>query len=301
MVPVALEGNYGQSIEIDTCAHCNLLWIDDLESVRLSGLGWITLLRRIHADSTTGLTQTLQLPLACPRCASQLHPVRNLTRFGRTAAHECPNKHGYFQTFALLLAERGLVRPLGPRDRAALQAEGRDITCLSCGAAIGGDRADRAERADHCSHCASPLVVLDFKRLMASVMVRHALPLPADDAQMLRWSCRGCGDTVDPTLNTVCDRCGHAVVAPSLADALPMLAVIEPQLQRMRAPGPQPLGERLRRQRGYGSTAFFRHLVRPWKLGVQQEIDYFDWRTWRPSSPVSIVAVGALLLWLWWR
>jgi hypothetical protein len=94
MTAVALEGHYGQRIEIDSCGHCQLLWIDDFESVRLSGLGWIALLRHIHAESTsaahtaaTARAHGLQLPLSCMRCANSLTPVRNLTRFGRTAAH----------------------------------------------------------------------------------------------------------------------------------------------------------------------------------------------------------------------
>lgn len=288
MRALMLEGHYGQHVEVDLCAACHLLWIDDLESVRLSGLGWIALLRQMHADASGGAVE-LQLPLACPRCASALKPVRNLTRFGRTAAHECPKKHGYFQTFALLLAERGLVRPLNPRDRKTLQTEGRALTCLNCGAPLGTASADR------CGHCASPLVALDLPRLLASVMVRHALPLPADDAQIAHWACRGCGDAIDPTRMSGCERCGHAVVAPSLSDAMPLLAALEPRLKQMRAPGARPMGERLRRLGDHRETALYRHVVRPFLTGPQRLADG-EWRTWWPGA---LLLVGLMLFWSW--
>ena len=287
MGPVLLEGHYGQRIEIDLCAACHLVWIDDLETVRLSGLGWISLLRQMHADTAGhAQAQALRLPMSCPRCAAALKPVRNLTRFGRTAAHECPKAHGHYQTFALLLAERGLVRPLTPRDRKTLLAEHRSATCMNCGAPLD------AGSAESCSHCASPLVALDLPRLMASVMVRHALPLPADDAQLARWACRGCGDAVDPTRMSACERCGHTVVAPSLKDAMPMLDALEPRLQQMRAPGARPMGERLRRPDDHRATAFYRHIVRPL---MPESADLSDWR-----SRGSVAVIGlALLLWLW--
>jgi hypothetical protein len=198
----------------------------------------------------------------------------------------------------LLLAERGLVRPLNSRDRKTLVAENREAACMHCGAAIAARTGAGAGAAESCSHCASPLIVLDLQRLMASVMVRHALPLPADDGQLASWSCRACGDSVDPTRMTRCERCAHEVVAPSLADALPLLLALEPLLQGMRAPGAQPLGERLRRQRGYASTAFFRHLVRPFTAGVQQQFEHLEWYSWRTGSTLLI---ALWLAWLWWR
>ena len=289
MRAVQLEGHYGQRVEIDLCAGCHLVWIDDLESVRLSGLGWIELLRQINIDASGVRSQALRLPLACPRCTSELKPVRNLTRFGRTAAHECPKKHGYFQTFALLLAERGFVRPLNARDRNTLQSEQRALSCLNCGAPLG------AGNADSCSFCASPLVVLDLPRLLASVMVRHAMPLPEDDAQLARWACRGCGDAVDPTRMSGCERCGHAVVAPSLNDAMPMLAALEPRLKQMRAPGARPAGERLRVAGDHRTTALYRHIVRPLLLGPRRLLD-LEWRT---GWTGALLLVGLMLLGLW--
>ena len=298
MRALLLEGHYGQRVELDVCGHCRLVWIDDLESVRLSGLGWIGLLRQMHADAARPAPALeLTLPLSCARCSAQLKPVRNLTRFGRTAAHECPRKHGYFQTYALLLAERGLVRLLNARDRKTLQEEHRTLTCLSCGASLSQGSTESAPRPtrESCSQCASPLVALDLPRLIASVTVRHALPLPADDAQLARWPCHGCGDAVDPTRMSACERCGHAVVAPSLADAMPMLDALEPRLKNMRAPGARPMGERLRRLGDHRETAFYRHLVRPLLHGPQTWMD----ADWASRGPAVLLAVALALCWYW--
>ena len=288
MQPVSLEGHYGQQHEVDLCPDCHLVWFDAFESVRLSGLGWIGLLRRMHAVVGTAAPRVLKMPLQCVRCSAELRPVHHLTRFGRSAAHECPRQHGHYQTFSLLLAERGLVRPLSPRDRRTLQTEQRPLTCLNCGAPVV------AGTGDACEHCASPLVVFDLQRLMASVMVRHGLPLPDDDANPVSWPCRGCGDAVDPTAMTACARCGHTVIAPSLADAMPLLAALEPRLRSFRAPGAQPMGATLRRQRGFRGTAFFRHIVRPFGFGVSGE--GFDWRE---SLPAALLIAAALLIWFW--
>ena len=291
MQAVTLEGHYGQRHEADICPNCHLVWFDALESVRLSGLGWIGLLRQMHSVMGASAPQALKMPLACVRCSAELKPVHLLTRFGRSAAHECPNRHGHFQTFSLLLAERGLVRPLSPRDRRALQTEQRPLTCLNCGAPVPQGK------GDSCGHCTSPLVVFDLQRLMASVMVRHGLPLPADDASPISWRCRGCGDAVDPTTMTGCARCGHTVLAPSLADAMPLLTALEPRLRSFRAPGAQPMGATLRRQRGFRGTALFRHIVRP--LGFRESGEGgFDWREWLPSA---LLLVALLLVWLWLR
>ncbi len=283
--PVTLEGHYGQQHEADLCANCHLVWFDEFEAVRLSGLGWIGLLRQMHRVMGVSPTQQLTLPLACVRCSAELKPVHMLTRFGHSAAHECPRKHGHFQTFSLLLAERGLVRPLSARDRRTLHTEQRPLTCLNCGAPVPvGNSAS-------CDHCASPLVVFDLQRLMASVMVRHGVPLPADDASHVRWPCRGCGDALDPTSMTTCARCGHTVLAPSLSDAMPLLAELEPRLRSFRAPGAQPMGATLRRQRGFRGTAFFRHIVQPFGLH-----DHGDWREWLPSA---LLLAALFVFWYW--
>src|SRR5918993_3542223 len=93
-----LETHYGQQVATDLCPHCNVIWFDEFESVRLSGLGWVTLLRRMQAAMDGGAAP-LKPQLECPRCRLVLKPVHNLTRFGRFASLECPRRHGHLQTF----------------------------------------------------------------------------------------------------------------------------------------------------------------------------------------------------------
>jgi len=250
MQALTLEGHYGNAQQVDLCPRCHLVWFDAFESMRLSGLGWAALLRVMHAamEHSPG---TLAPTLACVRCQATLKPVHNLTRFGRTAALECPRKHGHYQGFSLLLAERGLVRPLLPSDRRALDQESRPLCCLNCGAAIG------AVRGDACAHCASPLVVFDLPRLMSSLLIRDAIPVPAERARHVSWACRGCGAAVDPTRMPQCVQCSHAVVAPSLADVVALLGPVEAILRNHKAPARRPHGERLR-DRSYRDTALYR-------------------------------------------
>lgn len=176
MRPLPLEGHYGPQVPTDLCPHCNLVWFDEFESVRLSGLGWVRLLREMQAAVSDAFHTPLKTRLCCPRCAGTLKPVHNLTRFGRFAALECPSRHGHLQTFSLLLAERGMVRPLAHADWQALRQEKREADCLNCGAVI-------TPGMDRCAHCESPLVVIDMPRLMAALLIRHAEPLPLETAE----------------------------------------------------------------------------------------------------------------------
>jgi hypothetical protein len=288
MQALTLEGHYGNPQQVDLCATCHLVWFDAFESVRLSGLGWVALLRAMHAAMTHS-PGVLAAQLACVRCSVALKPVHNLTRFGRTAALECPRKHGHYQTFCLLLAERGLVRPLEPRDRKALDEERRSLTCLNCGAPIAG-------RGDTCAHCASPLVVFDLPRLMSSLLIRDAIPVPAEQARHVSWACRGCGAAVDPTRMSQCPQCSHAVVAPTLGDVKTMLDGVEPMLRGHRAQRARAHGERLRR-RDYRDTALHRIMVD--YLGGEDGDDLPDLpRSLRFVVKVLLVfGVVALLLW----
>jgi hypothetical protein len=164
--------------------------------------------------------------LACPSCQATLKPVHNATRFGRFPALECPQGHGHLHSHGGMLAERGLVRPLLGPERRALAEERRTIHCLNCGAACDG-------HGDECSYCASPLVVIDLPRLATALRQRigHWTDSPPPAGVPLAWACRGCGSALDPSRETACGACGHAVVAPSLLDITPLLASIEHELR----------------------------------------------------------------------
>jgi hypothetical protein len=280
MATLDIEGHYDQRIDVDHCPTCHLIWFDDTEAVRLSGLGWVTLLSAVHA-SPPRAQQALPSPLPCPRCGAACKPIRNQSRFGRSGGEECARHHGYWQGYGQLLAERGLVRPLRRTDRPALARQRATLTCLNCGAQLPED-----PRADRCAWCASPVLVLDVRRLVASLLMRHGEPLPADGAEPVAWSCRACGDAVDPTTEVRCRRCGHPVLAPSLDAAMPLVRAAEPQLRAQHRRGPRPHGERLRRQRGFRDTAFYRHVVRP--LGYEHVHG-------RAAAVATIALLGALI------
>lgn len=250
-----LEGHYGQQIATDLCPHCNVIWFDEFESVRLSGLGWVTLLRRMQAAMEGGAAP-LKPRIECPRCRLALKPVHNLTRFGRYASLECPRRHGHLHTFSLLLAERGLVRPMSGADLRTLQEEKRPPCCLNCGAQI--------EATGECTFCASPLVVIDMPRLMTALLMRHAEPLPAESAQRIAWPCRGCGMPLEPTQALRCESCHHAVVVPSVLDLRPVLDKAEQALRAALPRQARPFGEKLRKMRGPHVTGFNSLLRHAW-------------------------------------
>jgi hypothetical protein len=279
-----LEGHYGQQIATDLCPHCHVVWFDEFESVRLSGLGWVTLLRRMEA-AMGGSTGPLKRELDCPRCRARLKPVHNLTRFGRYASLECPRRHGHLHTFSLLLAERGLVRPMSRADLATLQEEHRTPCCLNCGGPI--------EATGTCSFCDSPLVVMDMPRLMSALLMRHAEPLPEKSAQRLAWPCRGCGAPLEPTHTLRCDQCDHPVVVPSVLDLRPVLDKAEEVLRATLPRQARPYGEKLRLMRGDHRATGFNNFLR------------HAWDTMSDGAPGGLPgwigwAVLAGALWFFW-
>jgi hypothetical protein len=286
MRTMAIEGHYSRKVEIDICTHCHLVWFDALESVRLSGLGWVQLIRQMIASPA--LNAPLAPRLSCVRCQSPLKAVRNLTRFGRTAAQECPHGHGHYQGYSLLLAERGLVRPVYPHDRLTLREQGRSLDCLNCGAPM-----DNA--AKECGYCDSPLVLVDMPRLTQALLLRHGDPLELSaPAQQLGLACIGCGQALDPTIDIRCCHCDQSVALPQLQLLTPLLNHVEPILHGRLPRQARPWGERLRRMQGdMRATQLYRllaHLRGPRHLPGEFE----------PVNLLAWVLIGGFLLWLLW-
>ncbi|MCW5635599.1 MAG: zf-TFIIB domain-containing protein [Rubrivivax sp.] len=226
MAQVRLHSHTGGRVLVDHCAACRVVWFDTLESVQLSGLGWVELLREFARDEGQPPVASRPPTLACPLCTRPLKAVHNRTRWGRFPAQECPIGHGHLHSDAGVLAERGLVRPLLPPERGAIAAQRRVLHCLSCGAAAEGD-------GETCHFCASPLLVVDLPRLAHALRQRGAAgeALPPADGVPLRWPCHGCGHTLDPTRSAACPQCGAGVVAPSLDDLKPLLDTAEHELR----------------------------------------------------------------------
>lgn len=241
-----LPGRGSAPVVVDHCAPCRLVWFDALESVQLSGPGWITLLREMQAAPHEPVAAT-GLP-ACPLCRRPLAVVHNRTRYGRFAVHECPQRHGHLQDYTGLLAERGLVRPLLRPERRALAEERRALECLHCGAPGDG-------QAEHCAWCGSLLLMIDLPRLATALRARPGDPLPPPEGQPLRWSCRGCGQALDPVRRTDCAACGHVVVVPSLLDIVPLLDLVAAEYAAAAARAtPRPPARRPRRPHTWRDT-----------------------------------------------
>ena len=281
---VKLEGHYGQSVSADVCGNCHLVWFDAFESVRLSGLGWIGLLREMMA--TPRAAQTVSPKMSCVRCHGALKAVRNLTRFGRTAALECPRGHGYTQGFALLLAERGLVRTLTTRDLAALQKEKMQPSCLNCGAPVSQVPTELSGQTPECSYCETPLMLFDLPRLTQALLVRHGEAITVNEPrQQLAMACAGCGKPLDATQDTRCEICDHVVMIPSLARVKPLLDQIEPMLRDVLPRQARPWGEKLQRMRGDASATQWHRF-----MGHAQDVFSSDNDSpFGETSPVVIV------------
>lgn len=251
-------------VHVDHCAACRLVWFDTLESVQLSGLGWVELLRELSRVQGQGPSSASAPPVAaraaapaCPVCEQPLKTVHNRTRWGRFPMQECPAGHGHLNSSAGLLAERGLVRVLLPPERSALLAQRRTLLCLSCGAAADGE-------SDACAWCASPLLVVDLPRLGHALRQRgpEGAPMPPADGVPLRWPCHACGTTLDPTRAAACPQCGAGVLAPAISDLQPLLDGAEHQLRAEANHPPRRTPRRIEpRERTWRDTHLWR-LVR---------------------------------------
>jgi len=214
-----LSGHYQRRVQIDTCPHCCLVWFDDTESVRLAGPGIADFVREIHAamqaDGDHEHAVSLARVQSCPVCRSALKTVSNRTRFGRTTQMECPQGHGYYQTYILYLAEKGFVRPLAWADIHALLAAGKQLFCADCGHPLP----DRP--VDQCPACKSAIEVIDPTRLAMAIDrldVQPALPAPSA-AAVDQHKCHACGGAVDQSRDIYCPHCHAPVLRHDTADA----------------------------------------------------------------------------------
>lgn len=179
MSHLVLQGHQGKDVIVDHCAPCRLVWFDALESVQLSGRGWVQALRELQR----GVRPEPAAQLLCPSCHVALKSVHNATRYGRFPALECPQGHGHLHSHSGMLAERGLVRPLLGPERQALAKERRTLMCLNCGAACDGS-------SQRCSYCATPLMVIDLPRLAHALRQRPGTSGPTRRRQTA-CPCRG--------------------------------------------------------------------------------------------------------------
>lgn len=297
MAHLSLAGHAGSPVVVDHCGVCRLVWFDPFESVQLAGLGWIALLRELQqqqqqaggAQPPPGPPGSPGTAAACPVCRAALKAVHNSTRFGRFPALECPRCRGHLHSHSGLLAERGLVRPLLPPERLALLEERRTLCCLNCGAPSAG-------RGEDCDYCGSPLVMLDLPRLAHALRLRPGRrdePAPKPEGRPLAWACRGCGAPLDPSRQTSCPQCRHAVVAPSLLDITALLDAVEFELRadlRAAANARAPRRSKTPRRRDWRETG----LAGLWDRLRPDEVDEQT-----AGQLLGAAALMLVLLWLW--
>jgi len=211
-----LSGHYQRRVQVDTCTHCCLAWFDDTESVRLAGPGIAEFVREIHGAMQAGGDHEHAVSLArmqsCPVCQSALKTVSNRTRFGRTTQMECPEGHGYYQTYILYLAEKGYVRPLAWADIRALLAAGKKLFCADCGYPLP----DRP--VDECPACKSAVEVIDPTRLAMAIDRHEASSVQAATA-VDQHKCHACGGAVDQSREIYCSHCHAPVLRQDTVDA----------------------------------------------------------------------------------
>ena len=152
----ALPGLSGHTIELDLCFHCQGMWIDPQENLKLSAAAVADLFRLLHEQRGAG-HQPLAARLGCPRCSGTLTQGFDVVRSGRYITYRCARGHGRFNTFSSFMIEKGFVRLLTRPEIDDLARRVAVIHCSSCGAPVD-------LRKDHaCPHCRSAFSLLDPK------------------------------------------------------------------------------------------------------------------------------------------
>jgi hypothetical protein len=208
MRKLGLAAHYQRTVEIDVCEPCSLIWFDDTQSIRLAGPGLADLVRIIHtAMQQERPLQPLPQTLHCPICAQALKRVSNISRHGRTAQLECPQKHGAYQSFALFLAEKGYFRPFTWADFKQALASGKALACFNCGAKL------EPRPHEECQYCKSPVGLLDPARLASAIDTENAAPKLQLLPSVKQTECPCCGGAIHLSAEMACPHC-RAIVRP---------------------------------------------------------------------------------------
>lgn len=157
-----LPAHYGQTLEVDVCHRCDVIWFDGYELLQLSPEATLKLVQDMHARWSP--SSPLQLTEgACPRCGGKCRADQRKQQDASFTVYLCPEKHGFFMTFQDFMRSKGVIKPLSPEKLAALRESIQTISCGSCGAAVDL----RCE--DSCGHCGSGLALLDPEALGAAI------------------------------------------------------------------------------------------------------------------------------------
>ena len=300
MLRVSMDGHYGSNVDLDVCQSCNLVWFDDVELARLSGLGMLALIGRM-AEAYGLPFEPLRPTASCPRCASKLVLAHNQSRWGPSVQLQCPRRDGAYQSFAQFLEGKGLLRPMSLADRATLLRDKGRIDCVNCGAAVGVDD-------PRCPYCQSIPSLLDVARLARSLDPEALLgptPLPGVQAKQEAMQCAACGAALPPGQTMSCAQCGATLAIASLREANAAVQALAPALLAAAA---KPSAEVIKRRLDALDADLPRR--REWVAAMERDADpkstRFDEKEdavpsfGALSKPVRVV-LAALAIWLLWR
>jgi Zn-finger nucleic acid-binding protein len=173
----ALPGNHGKAVELDLCFHCQGMWIDPQENLKLSPTAVADLFKLLH-EQRGAAHQPLATALHCPRCTGTLTQGFDVVRSGRYITYRCSKGHGRFSAFSSFMIEKGFVRLLTRPEIDDIAKRVTVIHCSSCGAPVD-------LRKDHaCPHCRSALSLLDPTAVEKALQgYAHAVKSTAVSAQ----------------------------------------------------------------------------------------------------------------------
>ncbi len=300
MQRIELQGHYARPVEIDLCAHCDLVWFDLTETARLAGAALLELIG--HMAAAHGLAhEVLRKDAGCVRCRGPLKTVHNQSRWGRSLQLECVAGHGAYQSFAQFLQEKGLLRPMSRIDRAQMLERAGRIDCVNCGAAL-------AAQDESCTYCQSVASLLDVARLARALDPEGAIEPHAvhrAPAQQGAMQCVACGAALPPGQSLGCTQCGATLAISRLAEAHARVNALAPALRAHRLkPAPQVVERRL--------AALDADLPRrrEWARRMEAEArqqsgdggEAMDWLGLfgRETNPLRAVLLALLIWFVWW-
>ena len=299
MQRLTLPSHYGMPVELDLCAGCHLVWFDTTEGARLGGPSLLTLIGQM-AQAHSLPHDVLRSEVRCPRCSRAVTVVHNRTRWGQSLQLAClANRHGAYQSFAELLQEKGLLRPMSLADRNQLLASAGRIDCVNCGAAIG-------LHDEHCPFCRSVASLLDVARLAHALDPEGALGQQAVyrvKAEQAAMQCGACGAALPPGQRLSCTQCGATLAVSRLAEAH---ARVEEMAAALKAHAARPAPDVVKRRLDALGSDLPRR--REWVADMKADTEgrsrldeEFDWGSLLSpgTNPVRAVFI-ALAIWFAW-
>lgn len=165
MVEESFAGNYGSTVVIDVCHHCNGIWFDGRESLQLTPGSTLKLFKSIH-DRQAKERSELRDQLQCVRCAGALVITNDQVKNSKFTYFRCA-QHGRFITFFNWLREKSLARTPSAKELQELKDRVKFVNCSNCGAPVS------LEKESACSHCRAPVSILAAENIEKALRELH--------------------------------------------------------------------------------------------------------------------------------